>query len=176
MGAPSDTADLRARRLARFAELAESIAEHLHDQILAAETAQDKRDLTLAFHRITRSGRQTMALEARLERDETLEIVAGLAQAERIAREPIERRKAQIAAAIERLVWHEREDDGVELTCKLNDLMEEDDLHDRYAEGPVEDHIRRLCIALGLARPEDEILIYPTDSAGTQATAPPNSS
>jgi hypothetical protein len=167
MSTPPDTAEIRARRLARFAELAESIAEHLHDEILAAETAQDKRDLTLAFHRITRSARQTMALEAKLERDETLEIVARLAEVERIAQEPVRRRKAQIAAAIERLIWHEREDDGVELSLKLSDLMDEDDLHDRFAEGSAEDHIRRLCLALGLAGPKDDILIYPT------ATPPP---
>lgn len=173
------TAEIRARRLARYAELADSIAEHLHDEILAADNAQDKRDLTLAFHRITRSGRQTMALEAKLERDESLEIVAKLAEAEAISREPIQRRKAQIAAAVERLIWHEREDDGVELGCKLNDLMDEDDLHDRYADPDVEAHIRRLCLDLGLIDPRDELLIFPTGKPPPgviEPTSPPNSS
>jgi hypothetical protein len=179
MASPSDTAERHARILGRFAELAESLAEHLHDEVLAAGTAQDKRDLTLAFHRITRSGRQTLALEARLERDRKLEAVADLASAECIARAPIERRKAQIAAAVERLIWTEAEGKEAErLELALGDLMDEDDLHGRYAEGPVADHIKRLCVAIGLARPEDEILIFPTGavSAPDAAPRPPNSS
>ena len=176
MATLADTTEARARRLARYAELAESIAEHLHDEILTAETAQDKRDLTLAFHRITRSARQTMALEAKLERDARLEVAADLARAERLAREPVERRKAQIAAAVERLIWHEASGEAAEdLESLLGDIMDEEDLHDRYAEGPVEDHIRRLCIALGLARPQDDILIMPM-GATTSGPLPPNSS
>jgi len=165
-------AERHARLLGRFAELAESLAEHLHDEVLAAESAQDKRDLTLAFHRITRSARQTLALEAKLERDRKLEIVADLARAETLAREPVRRRKAQIAAAIERLIWREAdEDDVLDLQMRLGDLMAEEDLHDLYAEGPIEDHIRRLCIELGLATPRDEILIAPM--LATRATASP---
>ena len=176
MATLADTTEARARRLARYAELAESIAEHLHDEILTAETAQDKRDLTLAFHRITRSARQTMALEAKLERDARLEVAADLARAERLAREPVERRKAQIAAAVERLIWHEASGEAAEdLESLLGDIMDEEDLHDRYAEGPVEDHIRRLCIALGLARPQDDILIMPMGLAASEAHAPNSS-
>jgi hypothetical protein len=178
MASTGDMMERRARILGRFAELAASLAEHLHDEVLAAETAQDKRDLTLAFHRITRSGRQTLALEAKLDRDRKLEAVADLARVEAIAREPTLRRKQQISAGIERLIWSEAEhDEGVRLTCELSDLMEEEDLHDLYADGPVEDHIRRLCIAIGLARPEDEILIYPTGAPPeTVQPPPPNSS
>jgi hypothetical protein len=178
MSTQGDIAERHARILGRFAELSASLAEHLHDEVLAAETAQDKRDLTLAFHRVTRSGRQTLALEAKLARDRKLEITAGLARAEAIARAPVERRKAQISAALERLIWHEAEhDEALGLQLKLGELMDEEDLHDGYAEGAVEDHIRRLCLALGLAGPEDEVLIF---SAGAMSsapqTAPPNSS
>ena len=176
MVTPLNTAELRARRLARYAELVDSIAEHLHDEILAAGTAQDKRDLALAFHRVTRSARQTMALEAKLERDAKLDVVADLARAERIAREPVQRRKAQITAAVERLIWHEASGQAAEdLESVLADIMDEEGLHDVYAEGPIEDHIRRLCIAIGLATPDDEILIMPMGVAAPDAR-PPNSS
>lgn len=179
MPTPQSTAEIRARRLARFAELTESLAEHLHDEILTAETAQDKRDLTLAFHRITRSGRQTMALQAKLERDEQQQDREAVELAASEARRPAERQRARIRAAVQRLVWTEAERDPYEaerLIRILDNLMAEDDLYDVYLEGPIEAHIKRLCIELGMAEPTDDDIALPTVEAPAPSTAQPNSS
>jgi hypothetical protein len=50
-----------------------TLARSIHGRALAAEDDKAASDLGLAFHRISRSVRQTLALEAKLERDQRRE-------------------------------------------------------------------------------------------------------
>jgi hypothetical protein len=69
MSTPAEMQERHGAMLAELAELGLSLARDLHAAALAAETPAERQGLATAFHRISRSVRQTMALEAKLERD-----------------------------------------------------------------------------------------------------------
>ena len=143
-----------ARMLARYAELALSLAEQLHADAMAAETPDQRAVLAGAFHRICRSGRQSMALEARLVREAAREAraEAGLVQAAREAR--IELRKKRLAQAVEPLIWTEVEDeDQLEALQDLKLCLAEEALSEAFLDEPLETQLARLCDALGLPDP-----------------------
>ncbi|THD76256.1 MAG: hypothetical protein E7812_16900, partial [Phenylobacterium sp.] len=105
-------ADMAERRLAILGELSElglSLARDLHSAALAAEDIAEKAKLAEAFHRTSRSVRQSLALHARLVRDDTRQDREAVAQAARETDARVSRRKAQVKAAVERLIWTEHE-------------------------------------------------------------------
>ena len=55
--------------LTELAELGLSLARKIHAQAETVEDVEQAAELSLAFHRVSRSVRQTVALEAKLERD-----------------------------------------------------------------------------------------------------------
>ena len=55
-----------ARLLGRLAELGMALAEDLHARARAADTPQEAETLASGFHKLSRSVRQSLALEARL--------------------------------------------------------------------------------------------------------------
>lgn len=68
----SNVADMTERHRQALTELAElglSLARKLHAQAETVEDVEQAAELSLAFHRVSRSVRQTVALEAKLERD-----------------------------------------------------------------------------------------------------------
>ena len=64
-----EMAQRHGRILARLSELGLAHAERLHDQAMAAEDPKAAAELGLTFHRVSRSIRQSIALEAKLVRD-----------------------------------------------------------------------------------------------------------
>ena len=154
MSSPAEMHERHARMLARYAELALSLAEQLHADAMAAETPDQRAGLAGAFHRICRSGRQSMALEARLVREAAREAraEAGLGQAAREAR--IELRKKRLAQAVEPLIWTEVEDeDQVEALQDLELCLAEAALCEAFLDEPLETQLARLCDALRLPNP-----------------------
>src|SRR4051812_20579731 len=95
----ADMADRHSRGLAEIAELGLALARDVQARALAAP---DDRvaELTLAFQRVTRSVRQTYALEARLERElRAAERQSAIdAKAETLAR--VQRKRAQVRKAL----------------------------------------------------------------------------
>ena len=92
----TDIAERHAQVLAELAELGLGVARRLAELALTAETPKEAADLGVAFHRVSRSVRQTLALDAKLARDH-LRLGAEVreeAQADRRVR--LERRKGQI--------------------------------------------------------------------------------
>src|SRR5687767_8645814 len=110
-----------ARNLGELAELGMSLARDLHARALAAETPKEAADLTAGFHRISRSARQTMALEARLLRDAVRHDKEVQRDVEIAARAQVQKRKDRIEACVSRLIWSESERDEDD-----NDALEED--------------------------------------------------
>jgi hypothetical protein len=155
MATPTDIAERHAQVLAELAELGLGVARRLAELSLAAETPKEAADLGVAFHRVSRSVRQTLALDAKLARDH-LHLGAQVreeAQADRRVRS--ERRKGQVWKTLEAEVWREYERDDVEevledLDARLSaDLTAED-----FDAEPVEAHIARLRADIGLGAPE----------------------
>ena len=148
------TADMQTRHaaiLGRLAELGMDLAEQLHADATAAETPAERAQIAVTFHRISRSVRQTLALEARLlrmahegrEREETRQ------------RARIDRRAEHIEERVERLIWTEH-DDETEVVSLLSSLIDTVKLA-RHAEDfetrPVEAIIADIARELGLRVP-----------------------
>lgn len=151
-------AQRHGRILARLSELGLSLAETVHQRALAAETPAETAELGLAFHRISRSVRQTLALEAQLERGRLQDAAQDRAVAERSREALVQHRRAQVRLAVERLIWDEHEDrDEVEdLLDGLHQRLDLQSLTDDFITTPVEAHIQRLCADLGLAHADED--------------------
>ncbi|WP_293352149.1 hypothetical protein, partial [Phenylobacterium sp.] len=114
--------------------------------------------LVKAFHTISRSVRQTVALEARLARQQALDA----REAERVAaatppRKPsgveLSRRIDTVRDAVTRVIWHETEtDDTIAwLEEMMDEAIAEGCLRDDFCAEPLDDHIARLCQEMGLS-------------------------
>jgi hypothetical protein len=157
------------RILAELSELGLTLARGLHGRTLAAETAEEAQALSLAFHRISRSVRQTIALETKLDRERSRQDHDDRREAARRNEASATRRKAQVRLAVERAIWTEAE--GLEaerLLDELDDVLEEGALSDGFLDGPVETLIARIQDDLGLAaanvRPPPAGCVHEQDS------------
>jgi hypothetical protein len=157
----------QGRILGELAELGLSLARAVHERALAAERPEATSELALAFHRISRSVRQTLALEAKLERDRALQDREVRAEGARDRENNVTRRKHQVRMAVERSVWNEAE--GVEaerLLDELDDILEEDALSDSFTADPIEAHVQRIRADLGLAANDTPLLHRPEEGGG----------
>jgi hypothetical protein len=91
--------------------------------------------------------RQTLALEAKLERDRQ--------KAERDRAAYAGRRKAQVEIAVKRCVRYAHSGyDAENLLTEFDERLEEDALHELFAgEDDIDIHIARLCEELGVPPP-----------------------
>ena len=175
MSTSASLADRHGPILAELAEMGLSLARAAHGKALAAETPAELAEMTLAFHRISRSVRQTLALEAKLERDRLRLEREVRAEAVRDRAAAVARRKGQLRIAMERLVWTEADgDDAERLVDEIDDLLEEEVLGDGFLDDPVEAHIERLRADLGLAA-KDARVEPPPPSSWPDDLAPPTS-
>jgi hypothetical protein len=150
MNDAANMAEQHSLVLAELTELGLTLARDLHARAMAAETADDARDLGLAFHRISRSIRQTLALEAKLERDRQRQDREDRAEATRAARDRVYHRRTQVHAAVERAIWTEAED--YEAERLLADLdLHLDEAGDTIVDAPIEALIAQIQADLGLA-------------------------
>ena len=148
---PTEMAERHGRVLAELAELGLSAARRMHEQVMAAETPQDAREATLALHRISRSVRQAVALEAKLERDRARQEREDRADAVREGEALVEKRKVQVRGAIERIVIDE--DETLNAVRRLEDLdwrLDADAVQDAFLRDPIEVVIARLSAEIGI--------------------------
>lgn len=148
--------DMQARHagmLAEVAELSLTLARKLHERAMAAETDAEAQAAAAAFHRISRTLRQTLALEARLARDSRREAFEARRLAEDERRERVKARKAYVGHVGDRLIWTEAERDEVgRLLVELRrwcDVEAYDE--EAFLEAPAEAVVARLRRDLGLA-------------------------
>ena len=147
----TNMAERHAPILAELAQLGLSLARAAHAEVLAAETPAAKAEMTLAFHRISRSVRQTLALETKLQRDRLLMQREVRAEAVSQQDKAVYRRRSQVRLAVERAIWTEAEGQEAErLFSDLDDILEEEVLYDSFTADPVEAHVDRIRVALGL--------------------------
>jgi hypothetical protein len=159
MASGEQTTERQDRILAELSELGLVLARDLQARALQAEDAKTAADLSLAFHRISRSIRQTLALEAKLERDrqrQEREVRSDLA---REAQGQVQKRWSQLSATVQREIWTEAEGDEAEhLLNDLDDWLEVEALSDDFALAPIETQIERIRQDLGLPAPEGDPL------------------
>ncbi|WP_197422567.1 hypothetical protein, partial [Phenylobacterium sp. CCH9-H3] len=155
---PPDMAERHARVLARLTEMGLALAEQAFEDAQAAETPAARIEPVKAFHTISRSVRQCVALEARLVRQQAQDArEAERAQAAAPPRKPggaeLSRRITAVRDAVTRVIWHEVEDE--DSAAWLEEGLEEDIasacLRDDFCAEPLDDHIARLCLEMGLS-------------------------
>jgi hypothetical protein len=156
MATPSEKHERQDRILAEILELALDLARSSQARALAAEDAAEAAHHGLTFQRAARSVRQTLALEAKFERDRKTAERADHDVAERAKASRAERRKAQVKLAVERCVWSEADGDEAEkLLDGLDDILESDTLAGTFAgDDAIEVHVARVCAELGVDTPE----------------------
>ncbi len=154
MASTADIAREQEEGLALLFQRGLELALRMQEDAMAAETADERARLGAAFHRISRGVRQTAALRTRLAADARRAEREGEADVIRLDERRIARRKAQVKATVERLIWTEAEseDDAEALLGDLETRLGEDELYGRLAEGEVETHIARLREELGLSQ------------------------
>lgn len=158
MSIPPDMAERHARVLARLTEMGLALAEQTFEDAQGAETPAERIEAVKAFHTVSRSVRQCVALEARLVRQQAQDArEAERAQAAAPPNKPggaeLSRRITAVRDAVTRVIWHEVEDD--ESGAWLEEMLEEDIasacLRDDFCAEPLDDHIARLCLEMGLS-------------------------
>ena len=151
-------ADNPADILDELVTLGLGMARDLHARQAVAETASDAAQLAEAFHKISRSVRQSLALKARLARAERQDRLP----AARDVQELRALTRARVREGCARLIWTEAEGDEAErLEDRLDTLLDTADLTDDDL-GPVMDQIAAIARRLGLQTPPDKADPSPT--------------
>ena len=135
-----EMAERHGRILARLSEVGLAHAERLHEQAMAAEAPKSAAELGLTFHRVSRSIRHSIALEAKLVRDAQAaerqnraaqqDLHAFRADVDPFADLPrdqrrIDKRKDEIREPVLKAIWDEVEREDAEHAGYLEDLLEQ---------------------------------------------------
>jgi hypothetical protein len=145
--------------LDELASLGLVLARDLQQRALAAEDHDQALRLAQAFHHISRSVRQSLALTEKLQRDRTRAIRDDAIHAERRTTERRDARKAHVRADVRRLIWTEAERSDVEnlrLATALDLHLDAEAQAEAFLQGPAQRCIERLCKILGLKPPQVE--------------------
>jgi hypothetical protein len=137
--------------LRELAELGMSFARKLEARVDLVTSVGDAQALALAFHRIQRGVRLTLALRTKLARDH-LEI----GKLERAAaQKAVERRKAQVTGVLDREIFTDEADQDTadHLSERLTERLDAESLLDDFLNGPLDHVIARIRNDLGLPVP-----------------------
>jgi ElaB/YqjD/DUF883 family membrane-anchored ribosome-binding protein len=122
----------------------------MQTRAIAAETPDEAARFAKAFSSLARSVRQSLALEAKLEREARREAIAAEDEAAS-PRARVKLRKAQVREAIERLVWSEHEkDEAEEILRRADTLITEAAWSSLFTMDPVGMVVDRIVAKLGL--------------------------
>jgi len=151
MATTQEMTDRHAALLAEFADLCLQSARDLTARQIKAEAVHEAAELAGALHRVGRSLRQSMALEAKLRRDTDAALRVSAAQAAQDEEKHRRRRKTQVKLAVEQLVWTESrdEDEADDLLETFEHLLDAEALADGFCDEPLDDQIARITARLG---------------------------
>ena len=154
MVSATDIAREQDEGLQRLFQRGLELALKIQDDAMAAETADERARLGVAFHRVSRGVRQTAALRAKLDRDAKRQDLEDRTEVRREAARRVAQRRQRVEATIERLIWTEYEDaEAGVLVDDLDMLLDEAELTDGFCADPIEARIARICEELGLPSP-----------------------
>ena len=181
MSTAAEKRERQERILAELSELGLALARDLQVRALAATDIAEASELGLAFQRVARAVRQTLALEAKLDRDRQRADREDREDAWNARAAHAERRKAQVQIAVKRCIRYEHHGyDAENLLDELDDRLDEDALHDVFAgDSDIDLHIARMCAELGVSEPgcdADSLAVAaaasPPPAAGSVALTP----
>lgn len=140
--------------LERLFEAGIELALQIQADAMAAECADERARLAIAFHRVSRSVRQTAALKMKLVRDAALADRQVAAEAEARHDKRLAQRKAAVSAVIERAIETEVDEDEQSDACEdLSVRLETEALDEGFLDEPLDRQIERICEALQLPVP-----------------------
>ncbi|MFC3070085.1 hypothetical protein [Phenylobacterium soli] len=149
-----DMADRHREALQELTRMGLELARDLHEAALSAATLEDKDRAAAAFHRISRSVRQSMALESRFEREAQRKAIEAERAASAARVTTLVHRQAEAVSAIERLVWTEYEGAEPEsLFTEIGERLEHDDYQQALLTQPTDLIVRRLAEEFGIPVP-----------------------
>jgi hypothetical protein len=145
-----DPLEINARHAAALGQLAElglALAADLQRRALAAEDDDTAAKLADSFHKVGRSVRQTLALEAKLLREQAVDARELAAEDARTRPARIRQRQREVRREVERLIWNEVEDEheaevGVDMLRDLAAGAAEMDAD--FADAPLDVIVARL--------------------------------
>ncbi|WP_297697033.1 hypothetical protein [Phenylobacterium sp.] len=157
MADPASTAARREAVLQRVQQVLLAVTEDLADAVASTADEDKKARLANALYKITRGLRQSIYLEAKLEREDAEAREAAVQRAISAAEPRIVRRRAHIESRIERRIWDEYDagdDDesalGDELIARAEEWLDEASEAEGFLDESLESLVGRLCAFLGL--------------------------
>jgi len=157
-----DMSERHGRVLAELAEAGMAMVRRLSDAMQRTDDVQTLAQLGLAFHRVSRGVRQTMALEFRLADAPRKDRRASVPAREAPRAEP-----ATPRAPAERTGWNEYEsDDDDEALDELDTLLEAEDFDLEAVHEAVETCIARIRHDLGA---DPALVVEPSEAAAASA-------
>jgi hypothetical protein len=149
---PETSPERRARMLQALGDGALSLAMNLHARAMAAQDDAMAVELAGAFHKVSRSVRQSLALEAQFERDEARKAKEAEDKAARDRARRVSTQGDQVRLRVERLIWNEADGKEAEaLLADLDDLLELAAADADFLDLPVEVLVARIAHDLQLA-------------------------
>lgn len=144
-------AERHSEILGELSQLGLALARDLQARAVAAADNGAACDLALAFHRVSRSVRQTLALESRLEREGRARSRDAALDAQRETQARVAARRAQVRAVLGRAIWDEAEGDEAEALLEdLEDRLADEALDEAFLTAPLDACLTRLRADLGL--------------------------
>ena len=129
------------------------LAMQVQANAMAAEPAEQAR-LAITFHRLSRGVRQTAALRMKLAREAERSGREATAEVISLERRRLDKRKGQVKAAIQNLIWSEAEPDDSTFNLDLEELLDiETQDPETFQAEDLEDQVQRFAIMLGLESP-----------------------
>jgi hypothetical protein len=155
MGDADGTIERSDLILDELAKLGLVLARDLQQRALAAEDNDEAARLAMAFHHVSRSVRQSLALTEKLQRDRRRAVRDDIDHTERHTASRRDARKTHVRTIVSRLIWTEAErpDTALRLCVDLDRHLDAEALDDAFLQGPVRRHVHRLCERLGLKPP-----------------------
>ncbi len=167
---PTDMAERHALILAELSELGMGFARDARRDAEAAETPEERARAALVFQRVSRSIRQSLALEAKLVRDARREERDAAREDAERRRDQTRERRQRLRDGVEALVWREAEAmDDAEEDAFLDEIEACVDAELDAATGltdPLADQVARVIARLGFeVTPEGHVRRAPEPGA-----------
>jgi len=162
-----ERADLILDELAR---LGLSLARDMAQRAEAAKDDDQAARLAMAFHHVSRSVRQSLALQAKLAHDAQRHLREARDDAQRQDKTRRELHAARVRSGVRRVIGAEAaEREHIALLSRLELALLSDSTDADFLEGTVERHVARLCRMLGVPAPDAAA----QDTAAPAADPPP---
>jgi hypothetical protein len=150
---PADMAERHARILAELSELGLGFARQAAADAAAAETPEARAQQALVFQRVSRSVRQSVALEAKLVRDARRDAAAEQQETAKRRRGEAIDRQWKLREKVEALIWDETETMDAEEEEAFGDeiyaAVQAEAEAETFLDEPIADQVARVLTALG---------------------------